>query len=76
MAVTLAEEIALLSLDDESGAAKERSSAGWAVAGGILLELVLAERLTVADGRLAVADTTPTGTALLDGRLAKLDEWT
>ncbi|MFF9865247.1 GPP34 family phosphoprotein [Streptomyces sp. NPDC013953] len=76
MAVTLAEEIALLSLDDESGAAKERSSAGWAVAGGILLELVLAERLTVADGRLAVADATPTGTALLDGRLAKLDEWT
>ncbi|MFI6103659.1 GPP34 family phosphoprotein [Streptomyces sp. NPDC051310] len=76
MAVTLAEEIALLSLDDESGAAKERSSAGWAVAGGILLELVLAERLTVADGRLTVADATPTGTALLDGRLAKLDEWT
>jgi hypothetical protein len=28
MAVTLAEEIMLLSLDDESGAAKDRQSAG------------------------------------------------
>ncbi|MER7108455.1 GOLPH3/VPS74 family protein [Streptomyces sp. NPDC000229] len=76
MTVTLAEEIALLSLDDESGAAKERSSAGWAVAGGILLELAMADRVSVSDGRLAVTDTTPTGTALLDGRLAQLDEWT
>ncbi|MGI5355823.1 GOLPH3/VPS74 family protein [Streptomyces sp. CA-252508] len=76
MTVTLAEEIALLSLDDESGAARERSSAGWAVAGGILLELAMAGRITVTDGRLSVADTTPTGTALLDGRLAQLEEWT
>lgn len=76
MSVTLAEEIALLSLDDESGAAKDRSSAGWAVAGGILLELAMAERISVSDGRLTVADTTPTGTALLDGRLERLDEWT
>lgn len=76
MTVTLAEEIALLSLDDESGAAKERSSAGWAVAGGILLELAMAERISVSDGRLTVTDTAPTGTALLDGRLGRLDEWT
>ncbi|MEV3990480.1 GPP34 family phosphoprotein [Streptomyces sp. NPDC049837] len=76
MAVTLGEEIALLSLDDESGAAKERSSAGWAVAGGILLELAMAGRVSVTDGRLAVTDPTPTGNALLDGRLAQLDEWT
>ncbi|RST11664.1 GPP34 family phosphoprotein [Streptomyces sp. WAC05374] len=76
MTVTLAEDIALLSLDDESGAAKERQSAGWAVAGGILLELAMAGRVTVADGRLEVTDTTPTGTALLDGRLERLEEWT
>ncbi|QGV80052.1 GOLPH3/VPS74 family protein [Streptomyces ficellus] len=76
MSVTLAEEIALLSLDDESGAAKDRQSAGWAVAGGILLELAMAGRVTVADGRLTVTDPTPTGTALLDGRLAQLVEWT
>ncbi|GGU32583.1 GOLPH3/VPS74 family protein [Streptomyces lavendofoliae] len=76
MTVTLAEEVALLSLDDASGAAKEQSSAGWAVAGGILLELAMAGRVTVSDGRLAVTDPTPTGNALLDGRLARLEEWT
>ncbi|MFF8290968.1 GPP34 family phosphoprotein [Streptomyces sp. NPDC016309] len=75
MTVTLGEEITLLSLDDESGAARERSSAGWAVAGGILLELAMAGRIAVSEGRLEVTDPTPTGNALLDGRLAALDEW-
>ncbi|MFD7614431.1 GPP34 family phosphoprotein [Streptomyces sp. NPDC059828] len=73
--VTLAEEVALLSLDDESGAARERQSAGWAVAGGILLELVMAERVAVADGRLSITDTTPTGVPLLDKRLELLITW-
>ncbi|MFD5424878.1 GPP34 family phosphoprotein [Streptomyces sp. NPDC127084] len=75
MTITLAEEIALLSLDDESGAAKDRQSAGWAVAGGLLLELVMAGRVTVADGRLSVTDTSPTGVPLLDGRLELLTTW-
>ncbi|MFF5763901.1 GPP34 family phosphoprotein [Streptomyces tanashiensis] len=75
MAVTLAEEIMLLSLDDESGAAKERQSAAWAVAGGILLDLVLAGRVAVEEGRLRVTDPTPTETPLLDGRLRQLAEW-
>ncbi|WP_432072141.1 GOLPH3/VPS74 family protein [Streptomyces wuyuanensis] len=75
MGVTLAEEIMLLSLDDESGAARERQAAGWAVAGGILLELVMAGRVTVADGRLEVTHTSPTGVALLDGRLEQLASW-
>ncbi|MGW7367308.1 GOLPH3/VPS74 family protein [Streptomyces sp. NPDC054841] len=76
MPVTLAEEIMLLSLDDESGTAKSRTAAGWAVAAGILLELVMAGRVTVTDGRLEVTDHSPTGVALLDGRLEKLAEWT
>ncbi|MFF3288140.1 GPP34 family phosphoprotein [Streptomyces sp. NPDC003023] len=75
MTVTLGEEIMLLSLDDESGAAKDRQSAGWAVAGGILLDLVLADRVSVEDGRIRIPDTTPTGTALLDGRLEQLASW-
>ncbi|CAM5306158.1 GOLPH3/VPS74 family protein [Streptomyces tanashiensis] len=75
MAVTLAEEIMLLSLDDESGAAKERQSAAWAVAGGILLDLVLAGRVAVEEGRLRVTDPTPTETPLLDGRLRQIAEW-
>ncbi|MGW7287708.1 GOLPH3/VPS74 family protein [Streptomyces sp. NPDC054847] len=75
MAVTLGEEIMLLSLDDESGAAKDRQSAGWAVAGGILLDLVMAGRVSVDDGRVRVTDQAPTGVPLLDGRLEQLAAW-
>ncbi|MFJ7984073.1 GPP34 family phosphoprotein [Streptomyces sp. NPDC096351] len=75
MAVTLAEEIMLLSLDDVSGVAKERQTAAWAVAGGILLDLVLAGRVAVDDGRVRVTDATPTEVPLLDERLRQLDAW-
>lgn len=76
MTVTLAEEIMLLSLDDESGAAKGRTAAGWGVAGGILLELAMAGRVTVTGGRIEVTDASPTGDALLDGRLERIAAWT
>ncbi|MFF4871897.1 GPP34 family phosphoprotein [Streptomyces sp. NPDC000961] len=75
MTVTLAEEIMLLSLDDASGAAQEKQSASWAVAGGILLDLVLAGRVAVEGGRLRVTDPTPTGVPLLDERLRRIAEW-
>ncbi|MFD4371918.1 GPP34 family phosphoprotein [Streptomyces sp. NPDC058486] len=75
MTITLAEEITLLSLDDESGEAKERQSASWAVAGGILLDLALAGRVSVAGGRLTVTDESPTGEPLLDERLALIAAW-
>ncbi|MFC8269740.1 GPP34 family phosphoprotein [Streptomyces cinereoruber] len=75
MTVTLAEEIMLLSLDDASGAAKEKQSAAWAVAGGILLDLVLAGRVAVDGGRLRVADRTPTDVPLLDERLRLIAGW-
>ncbi len=75
MAITLAEEIMLLSLDDESGSAKQRQAAGWAVSGGILLELVLAGRVSVTGKHLALVDTTPTGDALIDGRMALIESW-
>ncbi|MFI2369801.1 GPP34 family phosphoprotein [Streptomyces sp. NPDC018833] len=75
MTVTLAEEIMLLSLDDESGAAKDKASAAWAVAGGILLDLALAGRVAVADKRLRTVDNTPTDVPLLDERLRKITDW-
>lgn len=75
MRVTLGEEIMLLSLDDESGTSKDRSSTGWGVAGGILLDLALAGRVAVADGRLTVVDRSPTGVPLLDGRLERIADW-
>ncbi|MFD3694749.1 GPP34 family phosphoprotein [Streptomyces sp. NPDC058646] len=75
MAITLAEEVMLLSLDDETGSAKQRQTAGWAVAGGILLELVLAERVSVAGKYLELTDPTPTGEQLLDGRILLIEAW-
>jgi hypothetical protein len=75
MSVTLGEEIMLLSLDDESGEARDRLSAGWGVASGTLLELVLAGRVAVENGLLEVTDPSPTGTPLLDERLEMITEW-
>ncbi len=59
MTVSLGEEIMLLSLDDETGAAKGESAARWGVAAGMLLELVMAGRVTVKGGRVEVFDPTP-----------------
>ncbi|OCC08768.1 GPP34 family phosphoprotein [Streptomyces sp. PTY087I2] len=75
MTVSLGEEIMLLSLDDETGAAKGETAARWGVAAGMLLELVMAGRVTVKGGRVEVFDPTPTGDALLDGRLDRLTRW-
>ncbi|WP_199550782.1 GPP34 family phosphoprotein [Streptomyces sp. N35] len=75
MTITLAEEIMLLSLDDESGSAQQKQAAAWAVAGGILLELVLAGRVLVSGKQLAVVDAAPTGEPLLDGRLEQIRAW-
>ncbi|MEU6314992.1 GPP34 family phosphoprotein [Streptomyces sp. NPDC047014] len=75
MDITLAEEIMLLSLDEESGAARQRQAAGWAVAAGILVELVLAERIAVSGKHLELTGTEPTGVPLLDGRLPLMETW-
>ncbi|MCX5380883.1 GPP34 family phosphoprotein [Streptomyces sp. NBC_00091] len=75
MTITLAEEIMLLSLDDESGSAQQRQAASWAVAGGILLELVLAGRVSVDGKFLEMTDTAPTGDPLLDSRTALIEPW-
>ncbi len=75
MTVSLGEEIMLLSLDDETGAAKGETAARWGGAAGMLLELVMAGRATVRGGRVEVFDPTPTGDALLDGRLGRLTRW-
>jgi hypothetical protein len=75
MSVTLGEEIMLLSLDDASGVAKDRSSAGWAVAGGTLLELAMRYRVRVAGGVVSITDTSTTRVPLLDDRLERLAEW-
>lgn len=75
LGITLAEEIMLLSLDDESGATRQRQAMGWAVAGAILLELAMAERVSVTGKHLSLTDTAPTGEELLDGRIELIGSW-
>ncbi|MFJ7269687.1 GPP34 family phosphoprotein [Streptomyces sp. NPDC099050] len=75
MRITLAEEVMLLSLDDESGSVKQRQSANWAVAGALLLELVLAERVRVSGKYFELVEAPPTGEELLDGRIESIRAW-
>lgn len=72
MYVTIGEEIMLLSLDDHTGAVKQRHGASWAVAGGALLELVLAERIGIDGRKLLLLHPAPTGVPLLDTKLTYL----
>ncbi|MER7731998.1 GPP34 family phosphoprotein [Streptomyces erythrochromogenes] len=73
--ITLAEELVLLSLDDESGAVRQRQALAPALAGAILLELVLAERVSISGKHLELRSTEPIGEPLLDGRLRLIETW-
>ncbi|SDD55520.1 GOLPH3/VPS74 family protein [Glycomyces harbinensis] len=69
--VTLVDELVLLAYDDRTG----RSRAGYlefGMAGAVVLELALAERVEVADGRVRVSDRAPVGERVLDEALAAL----
>ncbi|WP_141577792.1 GPP34 family phosphoprotein [Actinomadura sp. WMMA1423] len=72
--MTLAEEVMLLSLDDEKGDAKEPSRVQWAVAGAMVVDLALAGRIDVEDERVHVRDPSPVGVPYLDAELADLAE--
>jgi hypothetical protein len=73
-ALTLAEEIVLLALDDETGRPVGRSGMApdRALAGALLMELALAGRVDTDRDHLMVVDSTPTGDAPLDAALARL----
>jgi len=76
----IAEDLLLLMYDDESG--KPITGApglDYALAGAVLIELTLLGKVDIAEageqvkaGRLKILDTTPTGDAVLDQRLAIL----
>ncbi|MBK1784875.1 GOLPH3/VPS74 family protein [Prauserella cavernicola] len=68
--LTIAEEVLLVALDDRTGAGRLRLGLDWAVAGAVVVDLVLAGKVTVADDDLVtVLDSTPTGVAHLDATL-------
>jgi Golgi phosphoprotein 3 len=72
--LTLADEIVVLMLDDETGAIKPlcASFANVAVAGGILMELSLLGRIDTDLTSLYVVDPNPAGDELLDQALQEI----
>ncbi|MDG4785990.1 GPP34 family phosphoprotein [Micromonospora sp. WMMD1102] len=70
--LTVAEEVVLIALDDRTGRGSTRLGLDWAVAGAVIVELALAQRITVSDNDIVtVLDPTPTGAAHLDAVLTE-----
>jgi hypothetical protein len=74
--LNLAEELFLLALDDDEGRVVESAldTLRYGLAAAVLADLTLRERIVLEDGRLHVFDADPTGDALLDATLKRLDE--
>ncbi|MGY0003900.1 GOLPH3/VPS74 family protein [Micromonospora sp. I033] len=66
----LTDELVLLAHDDAGVNRLGRPHLDHGLAGAVLLELALAGRIEVIEGRLAVTDPAPTGVPLLDQALA------
>jgi Golgi phosphoprotein 3 (GPP34) len=73
MTLTLAEELVLVATDEDGSVDwNAGSSLDNGIAGARLLELALAGRIALEDGKVAVADATPTGDPLADEALAAI----
>jgi hypothetical protein len=70
--LTLADELALLAYDDEGSAQLGTPALDYGLAGALLIELALAERVDIIDERIAVTDAAPLGHPVLDGALAQI----
>ncbi|GIF50325.1 Golgi phosphoprotein 3 GPP34 [Asanoa ferruginea] len=70
--LTFADELALLTHDDEGANKMSALNFGYGLGGALLVELALAERIEIADGRIVVVDPTPTGHPLVDDALAQI----
>lgn len=75
MALRFAEEIILLMLNDHDGtfARVPRASVDYALAGGVLMDLALENRIDTDLDKLVVLDATPLGDSLLDPTLAEIE---
>jgi len=72
--LSIAEEFLLLSLDDEKGVVCNQPFMGleFGLAGAVLMELALMNRLQVDHQKLVVLDDTPTGNQIFDDALAMI----
>ncbi|MEV8535704.1 GPP34 family phosphoprotein [Streptomyces sp. NPDC051211] len=72
METTLGEQIMLLSLDDTTGAQALQPQSEFMISSASLLELGLAGRIRLDEGRVLVTDSTPLGIPVLDAALAAI----
>jgi len=72
--LSIPDNLFILSIDDDRNAisASVKSILCFGLAGALLAELALANKIQLEGGRLALVDATPTGDALLDGILAMI----
>lgn len=70
MKLNLAEELLLLVYNDAGSMMASGQSVDYGLAGALLMELMLADRVTVSEKRTVVTDPTPTGDPLADQALA------
>lgn len=73
--LTLSEKLLLLALHDEKGSVVFSASMAlpYGLAGALLLELYLANKITFVDKKVQVIDSTPTNNDLLNEALALID---
>ncbi|WP_165777553.1 GOLPH3/VPS74 family protein [Amycolatopsis antarctica] len=70
--LTVAEEVVLIALDDQTGGGRTRLGLDWALAGAVIVELALTQRIAVSDDDVvSVVDPAPTGVGHLDAVLAE-----
>jgi len=74
MKLTLSEQLLLLALKDEKGTVVSKASMAldFGLAGALLLEMTVDERIDIQDGKLVIQNTTPSGDPLHDEVLAVL----
>lgn len=72
--LTIAEEILLLVLDDESGTFINEPDVhvGYAVAGALLMDLALAHRIDADNEKVFVVENKPTGDSIQDSVLSRI----
>jgi hypothetical protein len=70
--LTLADELVLLAYDDDGSRKLGQPALGYGLAGALLVELALAERVDVVDKKVTVLDAAPVERPLLDQALTRI----
>ncbi len=68
----LADDFLLIALDDKGANLVGDPGLDYGLAGAVLLDLMLARRLDLADGRVVVVDATPVGDPVADAALERI----